>query len=182
MSPAGEVDLETPPRYGKHSWLVSDGAGLKLYPMCYGTHRALDGVIALAREHDVATRQYRCRRDRGDRAAACQPRAAQSASGSGRQVQHGIRRGDGVRRPPRDVRGGGGFVRAARGRACADEEGAHTIIPKLADGVVVTLKEGGAWSDASTAGGTCQTAGRVRCAVDQIRRLRARCYARGRGA
>ena len=54
MSPAGEVDLETPPRFGKHSWLLTDGLGFKLYPMCYGAHRALDGVIALAREHDVS--------------------------------------------------------------------------------------------------------------------------------
>ena len=54
MSPAGEVDLESPVRLGAHSWLVSDGLGVKLYPMCYGTHRALDGVIALARERDLA--------------------------------------------------------------------------------------------------------------------------------
>jgi len=54
MSPAGEVDLDTPTRFGRHSWLITEGLGFKLYPMCYGTHRALDGVIALAHEHDVA--------------------------------------------------------------------------------------------------------------------------------
>lgn len=53
LSPAGEVDLETPLRLGKHWWLISDGLGFKLYPMCYGTHRALDGTIALANEHDL---------------------------------------------------------------------------------------------------------------------------------
>jgi 2-methylcitrate dehydratase PrpD len=53
MSPAGEVDLDTAPRFGKKSWLVAEGLGFKLYPMCYGTHRALDGAIALAREHDL---------------------------------------------------------------------------------------------------------------------------------
>jgi 2-methylcitrate dehydratase PrpD len=54
ISPGGEVDLATPLRMGKNWWLISDGLGFKLYPMCYGTHRALDGVIALAREHDLA--------------------------------------------------------------------------------------------------------------------------------
>lgn len=54
MSPAGEMDLESPVRFSTHSWLVADGLGVKLYPMCYGTHRALDSVIALAREHDLA--------------------------------------------------------------------------------------------------------------------------------
>ena len=53
MSPAGKVDVESPTRFGERSWLLSDGLGLKLYPMCYGSHRALDGLIALAREHEV---------------------------------------------------------------------------------------------------------------------------------
>ena len=54
LSPAGEVDLEAPTCFAQRSWLVEDGLGFKLYPMCYGTHRALDAVIALAREHDLA--------------------------------------------------------------------------------------------------------------------------------
>jgi len=53
MSPAGEVDLDSPVRFGTHSWLLAEGLGFKLYPMCYGAHRALDGVIALAREQDI---------------------------------------------------------------------------------------------------------------------------------
>ena len=53
MSPGGEVDLATPTGIGRHWRLISDGLGFKLYPMCYGTHRALDGMIALVKEHDV---------------------------------------------------------------------------------------------------------------------------------
>ncbi len=54
MSPAGEVDLDAPVRFATHSWLLAEGLGFKLYPMCYGAHRALDAIIALAREHDIA--------------------------------------------------------------------------------------------------------------------------------
>jgi len=54
MSPAGDFEVDTPVRLGKHWWLVADGLGFKLYPMCYGTHRALDGMIALAREHQLS--------------------------------------------------------------------------------------------------------------------------------
>jgi len=55
LSPAGEVDLDSPVRLGERCWLIEDGLGFKLYPMCYGTHRALDGVIALARESALAS-------------------------------------------------------------------------------------------------------------------------------
>jgi 2-methylcitrate dehydratase PrpD len=54
LSPKGEVDVETPPEFGRTWWLLTHGLGFKLYPMCYGTHRALDGMIDLVREHDVA--------------------------------------------------------------------------------------------------------------------------------
>jgi 2-methylcitrate dehydratase PrpD len=54
LSPKGEVDVETPPEFGRTWWLLKHGLGFKLYPMCYGTHRALDGMIDLMREYDVA--------------------------------------------------------------------------------------------------------------------------------
>ncbi|MCC6475048.1 MAG: MmgE/PrpD family protein [Burkholderiales bacterium] len=54
VSPAGEVDLDTPVRLGRNWRIVEDPLGFKLYPMCYGTHRALDSIIALARERDIA--------------------------------------------------------------------------------------------------------------------------------
>jgi 2-methylcitrate dehydratase PrpD len=53
ISPGGDVDLARPLCIGKNWWLISDGLGFKLYPMCYGTHRAIDGTIALAQEHDL---------------------------------------------------------------------------------------------------------------------------------
>ena len=37
------------------SWLLSEGLGFKLYPMCYGAHRALDGTIALVWDRTLAS-------------------------------------------------------------------------------------------------------------------------------
>jgi 2-methylcitrate dehydratase PrpD len=54
LSPKGEVDVETPPEFGRSWWLLKHGLGFKLYPMCYGTHRALDGMLDLVRGQDVA--------------------------------------------------------------------------------------------------------------------------------
>ena len=54
VSPKGEVDLKSAPEFGRTWWILRHGLGFKLYPMCYGTHRALDGLLALVREHDVA--------------------------------------------------------------------------------------------------------------------------------
>jgi 2-methylcitrate dehydratase PrpD len=54
VSPDGGVDVETPPEFGRNWWLLKHGLGFKLYPMCYGTHRALDGMLDLLGERDVA--------------------------------------------------------------------------------------------------------------------------------
>jgi 2-methylcitrate dehydratase PrpD len=54
VSPKGEVDVESPPEFGRTWWILRHGLGFKLYPMCYGTHRSLDGMLALLREHDFA--------------------------------------------------------------------------------------------------------------------------------
>jgi len=54
LSPKGQVDVETPPEFGRSWWLERHGLGFKLYPMCYGTHRALDGMLDLVRGHDIA--------------------------------------------------------------------------------------------------------------------------------
>jgi len=53
VSPKGEVDVESEPEFGRSWWILRHGLGFKLYPMCYGTHRSLDGMLALVREHDV---------------------------------------------------------------------------------------------------------------------------------
>jgi 2-methylcitrate dehydratase PrpD len=53
ISPAGEVDLASPVRLasGPDDWrLVTDGLSVKRYPVCYASHRAIDGVIDLATE------------------------------------------------------------------------------------------------------------------------------------
>lgn len=47
VSPRGEVDLESPPGFGARWWLLDSPLGFKVYPMCYGTHRALAGMLAL---------------------------------------------------------------------------------------------------------------------------------------
>lgn len=54
VSPKGEVDVDSPPEFGRTWWILRHGLGFKLYPMCYGTHRALDGMLGLVREHDFA--------------------------------------------------------------------------------------------------------------------------------
>lgn len=54
VSPDGKVDVETKPEFGRSWWLLKHGLGFKLYPMCYGTHRALDGMLDLLAERDVA--------------------------------------------------------------------------------------------------------------------------------
>jgi 2-methylcitrate dehydratase PrpD len=54
ISPQGEVDLDAAPEFGRSWWILRHGLGFKLYPMCYGTHRALDGMLALVREHEIA--------------------------------------------------------------------------------------------------------------------------------
>jgi 2-methylcitrate dehydratase PrpD len=53
VSPRGAIDVESPPIFGQQWWLVSHGLGFKLYPMCYGAHRSLDGMLRLAADHDV---------------------------------------------------------------------------------------------------------------------------------
>jgi len=52
LSPRGRVDVETPPAgLGKDWAIVEKGLNVKKYPMCYGVHRALDGMLNLVREH-----------------------------------------------------------------------------------------------------------------------------------
>jgi 2-methylcitrate dehydratase PrpD len=51
ISPGGEVDLDTPPSLGKEWWILRHGPGFKLYPLCYGNHRAISGMLALREEH-----------------------------------------------------------------------------------------------------------------------------------
>lgn len=53
LSPKGVVDRTAPPRLGTRWWLETKPIGLKLYPLCYATHRAVEGLMALIAEHDL---------------------------------------------------------------------------------------------------------------------------------
>ena len=50
ISPKGAVDRDSAPRCGERWFLATHGLGFKLFPMCYGAHRALDGLFTLLGE------------------------------------------------------------------------------------------------------------------------------------
>jgi 2-methylcitrate dehydratase PrpD len=58
VSPAGEVDRESPPR-GLCSdwWITKYRLGIKKYPACYCTHRALDAMLELLARHPLKPEQ-----------------------------------------------------------------------------------------------------------------------------
>ncbi|MGH7125154.1 MAG: hypothetical protein ACREFI_12330, partial [Stellaceae bacterium] len=52
--PQGRVDTETPLAALGKTWRIAEkGLNVKKYPMCYGVHRALDGMLDLVREHKL---------------------------------------------------------------------------------------------------------------------------------
>jgi 2-methylcitrate dehydratase PrpD len=54
VSPAGEVDRESPPQALGQEWkIVKYGLGIKKYPACYCTHRALDAMLELLIRHPL---------------------------------------------------------------------------------------------------------------------------------
>jgi 2-methylcitrate dehydratase PrpD len=58
VSPAGEVDRETPPRgLGSEWWITKYRLGIKKYPACYCTHRALDAMLELLARHPIKPEQ-----------------------------------------------------------------------------------------------------------------------------
>lgn len=60
ISAKGNVDTASPTILPPAIWrLVSDGLSVKRYPVCYASHRAIDGVIALVRDHALAAEQVR---------------------------------------------------------------------------------------------------------------------------
>ncbi len=50
ISPKGEVDVSRKSGFGERWWILTHGLGFKLFPMCYGAHRALDGLFAQLQE------------------------------------------------------------------------------------------------------------------------------------
>lgn len=54
LSPKGQVDRSTPLRnLVAHGRLTELGLGVKKYPMCFATHRLIDGLLDLTRRHDL---------------------------------------------------------------------------------------------------------------------------------
>jgi 2-methylcitrate dehydratase PrpD len=47
MSPKGHADVSSPVQFHRRWFMESHGLGFKLFPMCYGAHRALDGMLSL---------------------------------------------------------------------------------------------------------------------------------------
>jgi 2-methylcitrate dehydratase PrpD len=52
-SPKGEVDRTSPTEAGRKWNILSLGLSVKKYPLCYCTHRAIDGTLDLLRERKV---------------------------------------------------------------------------------------------------------------------------------
>lgn len=53
ISPKGRVDLDSPVEAGRDWKLPRGGLNIKKYPLCFATHRALDGTLDLLAEHPV---------------------------------------------------------------------------------------------------------------------------------
>jgi len=51
FSPAGAVDTARPARFGEHWEFLRTGINIKLYPMCYATHRIIDATLELMATH-----------------------------------------------------------------------------------------------------------------------------------
>ncbi len=54
LSPKGTTDRTTPAaNLGKELSILEYGLSIKKYPMCYATHRVIDGVLDLVKAHDI---------------------------------------------------------------------------------------------------------------------------------
>ncbi len=54
LSPKGSTDRTTPAvNLGKELAILEYGLSIKKYPMCYATHRVIDGVLDLVQAHDI---------------------------------------------------------------------------------------------------------------------------------
>ena len=51
VSPAGRIDVDSPMEAGRVWKLARDGLSVKKYPLCFCTHRALDGMLDLLKEN-----------------------------------------------------------------------------------------------------------------------------------
>jgi 2-methylcitrate dehydratase PrpD len=53
VSPAGKVDRTSPSEIGKEWQILRQGLSIKQYPLCYCTHRAIDGMLDLLASHPL---------------------------------------------------------------------------------------------------------------------------------
>lgn len=53
LSPKGRADRAAPARLGEALRIREVGLNIKRYPMCYATHRTIDGVLDLVARHDL---------------------------------------------------------------------------------------------------------------------------------
>jgi 2-methylcitrate dehydratase PrpD len=57
FSPKGRIDVEADVSQLGVTWrIVTERLNVKQYPMCYLTHRVIDGVVDLAKQHDIDPR------------------------------------------------------------------------------------------------------------------------------
>jgi 2-methylcitrate dehydratase PrpD len=59
VSPKGRVDFESPVQAGTNWTILKTKLGIKKYPLCYCTHRALDGVLDLVKSTRIDPREVR---------------------------------------------------------------------------------------------------------------------------
>jgi 2-methylcitrate dehydratase PrpD len=59
VSPKGEVDRTSASKAGREWRLSSQGLSIKKYPLCYCTHRALDGVLDLLKKQRLDAAQVK---------------------------------------------------------------------------------------------------------------------------
>lgn len=53
FSPEGGVDRASPVLAGKSWWILSNGPNIKLYPVCYSIHGAIDAMLDLVAARDI---------------------------------------------------------------------------------------------------------------------------------
>jgi len=53
VSPGGKADRDSPSKIGKEWQMLKQGLSIKQYPLCYCTHRAIDGMLDLLAVHPL---------------------------------------------------------------------------------------------------------------------------------
>jgi 2-methylcitrate dehydratase PrpD len=57
ISPAGRVDRDAAPRLGREWRILESRLNVKRYPLCYATHRTIDGVLDMLAERRLASEE-----------------------------------------------------------------------------------------------------------------------------